>query len=138
MSKIDATLLKRLALPCVLAGLSVLTGAFGAHYLRETLHLPARQLEVWNTAVQYLFYHALGLGFLALVYHLVTDDRVMLARKLMFIGTLIFSLSLFLAALHPVMPFPTRWLGMITPVGGLLMIAGWGIAGWVLWKLSKG
>jgi uncharacterized membrane protein YgdD (TMEM256/DUF423 family) len=138
LSKIDVTLLKRLAIPCVLAGLSVLTGAFGAHYLRETLLLPARQLEVWGTGVQYLFYHALGLGFLALVYHLIADRRILLARRLMLSGTLVFSLSLFLVALHPVLPFATRWLGMITPFGGVLMIAGWALAGYVLWKLGKG
>lgn len=138
MNRIDASILKRLAIPCVLAGLSVVTGAFGAHYLRENLQLPPRQLEVWNTGVQYLFYHALGLGFLALIYHLIADKRIMLARRLMLSGTLIFSLTLFLVALHPVLPFSTRWLGMVTPLGGLLMIAGWGLAGWILWKLGKG
>lgn len=88
--------------------------------------------------MQYLFYHALGLGFLALVYHQIADKRIMLARKLMLAGTLIFSLSLFLVALHPVLPFATRWLGMITPLGGVLMIAGWAMAGWNLWKVGQG
>jgi uncharacterized membrane protein YgdD (TMEM256/DUF423 family) len=129
--------MKRLAIPCVLAGLAVLTGAFGAHYLRETLQLPPRQLEVWGTAVQYLFYHSLGLGFLGLVQHLIADKQILLARRLMLGGTLVFSLSLFLVALQPVMPFPTRWMGAITPFGGVLMVAGWLIAGLRLWKIGK-
>jgi uncharacterized membrane protein YgdD (TMEM256/DUF423 family) len=133
----DPVFYRRLAIPCILAGLSVITGAFGAHYLRETLKLPHRQLEVWNTGVEYLFYHALGLGFLALVYHIFSDKRLMLARKLLLTGTLIFSFTLFLVALDPVLSFKTRWLGAVTPLGGVLMIAGWALAGWILWTKSK-
>jgi len=133
----DAVLYRRLAIPCLLAGVSVITGAFGAHYLRETLQLPSRQLEIWNTGVEYLFYHALGLGFLALVYHIFSDKRLMLARKLLLSGTLIFSLTLFLVALDPVLSIQTRWLGAVTPIGGILMITGWVLAGWILWTKSR-
>ncbi|MBU6325451.1 MAG: DUF423 domain-containing protein [Bacteroidetes bacterium] len=122
---------KQLALACLLMALAVGTGAFGAHFLRETLKLEARGLEVWDIAVRYLFWNALGLGLLALLPDMKIPSRLILS------GVLVFSLTLFPVALNGHLPFRSNWLGAVTPVGGVLMIAGWIWAARRLWKQSQ-
>ncbi|TXS93810.1 DUF423 domain-containing protein [Parahaliea maris] len=111
-----------------LAGmLAVGFGAFGAHALRGRLDDYA--MGVFETAVQYHFYHALALlavGLLAL--HQPHTGLLRPAGWLFVIGLLLFSGSLYLLALTG-----TRWLGAVTPLGGLAFIAGWAclaVAGW--------
>jgi uncharacterized membrane protein YgdD (TMEM256/DUF423 family) len=107
-----ATLLFRIA--AVLCFLAVVLGAFGAHTLRSTLEHRG-MLDVWNKAVLYHFIHAIALLVLALY---GTVNRW--AWWLLFAGTFLFSGSLYLMALTNL-----RWLGAITPVGGLCFLAGW-------------
>jgi uncharacterized membrane protein YgdD (TMEM256/DUF423 family) len=98
----------------LLGGLAVVLGAFGAHGLKETL---ARNdtAAIWEKAVFYHFIHAVMLFVLA------DRARLRLGPWLSFlIGILIFSGSLYLLALTNL-----RWLGAITPIGGLSFIAGW-------------
>lgn len=107
---------------CVLAAAGVGLGAFGAHGLRSVLG--ATELAWWHTAVQYQMWHAVGLvgvgaGKL---------QRAGLPSVLLVLGTLVFSGSLYVMALSG-----WRWLGMITPIGGMLMIAGWMLLGWRVW-----
>jgi uncharacterized membrane protein YgdD (TMEM256/DUF423 family) len=102
-----------LAAGALLAGLGVALGAFGAHGLRATLG-PA-ELGWWQTAVQYQMWHALALVALGL-----SPVRARAAGWLFVAGILIFSGSLYAMALTG-----TRALGMVTPVGGLLLILGW-------------
>jgi uncharacterized membrane protein YgdD (TMEM256/DUF423 family) len=104
----------------LLAAVGVALGAFGAHGLRATLS--AEALGWWSTAVQYQMWSALGLVALG-----ASARRLGLAAALIGIGALIFSGSLYALALTG-----ARWLGMVTPVGGLLMIAGWSLAAWRL------
>ena len=98
----------------VLCFLAVALGAFGAHGLRSTLQARG-MLEVWNKAVFYQFIHALALLVLALY---GTINRG--ACLLFVIGILLFSGSLYLLALTSL-----RWLGPVTPLGGLCFLAGW-------------
>ena len=107
-----ATLLFRIA--AVLCFLAVALGAFGAHSLRSTLE-GRGMLDVWNKAVLYHFIHAIALLVLALF---GTVSRG--AWWLLFAGILLFSGSLYLMALTNL-----RWLGVVTPVGGLCFLAGW-------------
>ena len=107
-----AVLLFRIA--AVLCFLSVALGAFGAHGLRSTLESRG-MLDVWNKAVLYHFVHALALLVLAL-YGAANRS----AWWLLFAGVLIFSGSLYAMALTNL-----RWLGAITPIGGLCFLAGW-------------
>src|SRR5437667_12560961 len=107
-----AILLFRVA--AVLCFLAVALGAFGAHGLRSTLELHS-MLDVWNKAVLYHFIHAIALLILAL-YGSVNHG----AWWLLFAGIFLFSGSLFVMALTNL-----RWLGAITPVGGLCFLAGW-------------
>ncbi len=107
----------------LLAALGVGLGAFGAHGLRSILD--SSQLEWWHTAVQYQMWHALGLIGLG-ASHL---ERLTLPVTLLTLGTLMFAGSLYLLALTGL-----HWLGMITPIGGLLMIAGWLTVAWRVWR----
>ena len=103
----------------LLAAAGVAAGAFGAHALRASL-APLR-LGWWQTAVQYQMWHAVALIGLAAL----PMRRPGLPAALIAAGTLIFSGTLYGVALSG-----TRWLGMITPVGGTLMIAGWLLLAW--------
>ena len=109
--------------------LAVLFGAFGAHALKERLDEHA--LTVFETAVQYHFYHTLALlvvGVMAL-----SQPQAALLKSsgwLFVIGILVFSGSLYLLSLTGM-----RWLGAITPLGGLAFIAGWACLAAAGWKL---
>ena len=108
-----------LILGAVNAMLAVMLGAFGAHGLRG--RLSEAMLAVYHTGVQYHFYHALGLillGLLAL--HLPASGLLKAAGWLMFAGILLFSGSLYVLALTQL-----RWLGIITPFGGVAFIIAW-------------
>jgi uncharacterized membrane protein YgdD (TMEM256/DUF423 family) len=95
----------------------ILLGAFGAHALRE--HLDPAALATWQTAVQYHILHALAL--LALSLHARATGRpIALASWLFLAGVVLFSGSLYLLATAG-----WTWLGPVTPVGGLCLIAGW-------------
>ena len=101
-------------LAAALCFLAVGLGAFGAHALKATL-LTNDTTEVWKTAVLYHFIHALALLVLAALpaFHRATG-------MLFVAGIVLFSGSLYLLALTNV-----KWLGAITPLGGLCLLAGW-------------
>jgi uncharacterized membrane protein YgdD (TMEM256/DUF423 family) len=110
-------------LTLLLAALSLFTavafGAFGAHGLRQ--HLDAAMLAVYQTGVQYHFWHGLGLGLVALLLRGDPESRLLRwAAGLLFTGMLIFSGSLYLLAISGV-----KWLGAITPFGGTAFLAAW-------------
>lgn len=110
----------------LLAAAGVALGAFGAHGLRHFLSPQA--LEWWHTAVEYQMWHALGLIGLGAA----RIPRLWLAPALLGAGTVIFSGSLYLLALTGL-----HWLGMVTPLGGLILISGWLAAAWQLRYLSR-
>lgn len=96
--------------------IAVALGAFGAHGLEG--HVSIQQLEWWHTATLYLFVHALGLLLVGLLIRLkyITQTTAWLLQ----IGIIIFAGSLYAMTLDA-----PRWFGAITPIGGVLMIAGW-------------
>jgi uncharacterized membrane protein YgdD (TMEM256/DUF423 family) len=99
--------------------IAVALGAFGAHALKT--RLAADALAVWQTAVQYHAWHALGLFGIGLWLQHAPEKRVLwLAAWLLLGGIVLFSGSLYALALTGV-----RGLGAVTPVGGLAFIAGW-------------
>ena len=103
----------------LLALSAVTLGAFGAHALKETL-TAHNTIETWQTAVRYQMWHALALILLSLI-----SERQKLPTATGFcfaVGTLLFSGSLYGLALDG-----PRWLGPITPLGGLCLIAGWAL-----------
>ena len=99
------------------AGLAVAAGAFGAHALRNRLE--PRDLEIFETAARYQMYHGLALLITAwLLDRGITQAG--LAAWGFTIGTLVFSGSLYLMVFTGM-----RWLGAVTPIGGVAMLAGW-------------
>lgn len=103
----------------IFAALSVMLGAFGAHALSE--QLVGRSADVWQTAVQYQFFHSIGLIIIGILLLLLTTPKLFrLAGFLFLIGTILFSGSLYLIALLSV-----KNLGLVTPLGGLFFIVGW-------------
>lgn len=106
-----------LAAGCALTGVGL--GAFGAHGLKSVL-TPA-MLEVYKTGVTYQMWHALGLGLIAVFQQQTPEDKLLLkAGWLMFAGIVLFSGSLYLLAL-----LNLKWLGIITPIGGVAFLAAW-------------
>jgi uncharacterized membrane protein YgdD (TMEM256/DUF423 family) len=114
----------------LLAGLAVAAGAFGAHGLKT--RLPADLLLVFETAVRYQMYHALGLLVVAFAMNRWPDGAFQVAGWLMLAGIILFSGSLYALCLTGV-----RALGAITPFGGLCFLAGWVVLAWTVWN-AKG
>ncbi len=114
----------------ILAGFSVAIGAFGAHGLKDLLAANGRA-ETFETAVKYQFYHALGLLMLGVLAMQKPQIWFEYSAWGLFIGTLIFSGSLYVLCLTGI-----KWLGAITPIGGVLMIAGWSMAAFAITKIS--
>ena len=101
------------------AFLAVILGAFGAHALKS--RLPADMLSVFQTGVQYHFYHSLGLIAVGLVISQYTASGLFKwSGWLMFAGILLFSGSLYILAVSNL-----RWVGAITPIGGTAFIIAW-------------
>jgi len=111
------------AVGSILVGLGVVFGAFGAHALKASLS--SEMLATFETGVRYQMYHGLGLLALAWAISRWPERRLIPAAWLLLAGTLIFSGSLYLLVLTG-----ARWFGAITPFGGLMLIAGWGVAAW--------
>jgi len=110
-----------IAIGAVAGALAVVCGAFAAHALRE--RVTAGDLAIWQTSV---LYHLVGSVALVL-YGLFARDRATkgLAGWSFLLGTAIFSGSLYAMVLGG-----PRWLGAITPIGGMLLIAGWLFFAW--------
>ncbi len=99
-------------------------GAFGTHALKGRLTTDA--LAVYRTAVEYHFYHALGLSLIGAVAMRIPDSAALSAAGwTMLAGIVLFSGSLYVLALSG-----ARWLGAVTPVGGLAFIAAWLLFAW--------
>ena len=106
------------------AGLGVLLGAFGAHALSA---LPAANLAWWSTATQYLFIAAFGM-----MLHGIFERTQLTVRSpsaALLIGITLFSGSLYAMALGA-----PRWLGMVTPLGGVSLVVGFLWMGWRAWR----
>lgn len=107
-----------LLLGALSAGLAVAFGAFGAHALRARLS-PA-DLATFETGVRYQMYHALALLAVAWVAAQVPGALPRAAGWLFVAGTVVFSGTLYVLVLTG-----QRWLGAVTPLGGVALLAGW-------------
>jgi uncharacterized membrane protein YgdD (TMEM256/DUF423 family) len=113
--------------------LAVALGAFGAHGLQARLANAAdgaKRLGWWETAAHYHLLHALALGLVAFVITRVPAARF--AGIAFVLGTLLFAGSLYAMALGG-----PRWLGAVTPLGGLGLLTGWAILAWCGVVLSR-
>lgn len=119
-----------LTLAALLLAMAVALGAFGAHALRSRTS-PELQ-AVWQTAVQYHAWHALGL--LGIGIYLLQRPAATLAgwsAWLFVAGIILFSGSLYALVLSG-----TRALGAVTPFGGAAFIAGWLVLAWAVWRAA--
>lgn len=108
---------------CVAGGLAVILGAFGAHALKA--RLTADQLQSFETGVRYQMYHAFALFACAWLLDRGAPGAGR-AGSLMLAGMLLFSGSIYLLATRELTGLTTyRWLGPVTPLGGLCFIVGW-------------
>ena len=106
----------------------VMAGAFGAHFLGEKLN--EDQLHTFETAVRYQMYHALALCIVALLISKSAEKLYRYAGNCFIAGVIIFSGSLYMLSTSAIWSgISVDWLGPLTPVGGLSLIAGWIILG---------
>ena len=118
-----------LLLGSVFAAISILFGAFGAHILKEKLS--SDQLVVFEIATRYMMYHSLGLLIFGLLGYILNEEIITVPGIMMVVGIVIFSGSLYLVALGGFKKF-----GMITPVGGVVLIVSWLIFAYNIYKFS--
>jgi uncharacterized membrane protein YgdD (TMEM256/DUF423 family) len=102
----------------VFLALAVLTGAFGAHALKD--RLAAGMMQVYKTGVEYHFYHALGLLLVGVLSVQYPSSWINWSAGCLVAGIVLFSGSLYAMALTGI-----RVLGAVTPLGGLSFVAGW-------------
>ena len=105
-----------IAIAALNLAIAVALGAFGAHGIKNMVNV--EQLAWWHTGTLYLFIHALGLLLVGILIRM--NIAAQMTAWLLQIGVIIFAGSLFAMTLGA-----PRWLGAITPIGGILMIAGW-------------
>ncbi len=111
------------ALGSLSALVAVAAGAFGAHTLRQ--RISSDLLYIFETAARYQMYHALALLATAWAEARWPGTAIRLAGWFFATGTVLFSGSLYLLALTGI-----RWLGAVTPLGGISFVAGWGALAW--------
>ena len=104
--------------------LAVLLGAFGAHALKVSL--PDQAMDWWGTASDYHFWHGLGIVAVSLVRERQTRRRLLSLSGWFFLSGLV----LFCGSLYVMAVTDARWLGMITPLGGLAFMLGWLCFAW--------
>ncbi len=107
----------------IAALLAVAAGAFGAHALEA--HLTPERLQTWETAARYQMYHALALLFAAGAASRWPGSTAHAAGWLFVAGIVVFCGTVYALALGA-----PRWLGAVTPLGGLSFMAGWALLAW--------
>lgn len=115
----------------ILAALNMMVavgaGAFGAHGLKRMLS--PELLAIWQTGVMYHLIHALGIFIIALLGARYGSSLLSWAGLVMFVGILLFSGSLYILSLTG-----TRWLGAVTPLGGVAFLAAWAMVALAAWR----
>ena len=112
-----------LKIAALTGALSVMLGAFAAHGLKFLLSVD--NLQVFETAVRYQFYHVFALLAAGILYKEFPGKLMRWAGNLFVAGIILFSGSLYLLCYVKHAEMPLNWLGAITPFGGAAFIAGW-------------
>ena len=116
----------------LLGAFSVALGAFAAHGLKQMLS--TENLQIFETAVRYQFYHVFALLAVGILYKEFPGKFMLWAGKLFIAGIIIFSGSLYLLCYVKHNQMPLNWLGAITPFGGAAFITGWAMLFWAVLK----
>src|SRR5690606_17056790 len=101
--------------------LSVATGAFGAHALKPAL-IQSGKLEVFELGVEYQFYHALALLITGVISHMLPSTKFKYATVCFLAGVILFSGSLYVLSFTSLGIF-----GLLTPMGGVMLLLGWAL-----------
>ena len=108
----------------VLGALSVILGAFGAHALKQLI--TDKNLQTFETGVRYQFYHVIALFITGILYKNFTNNYLEWAGRLFCLGILLFSGSLYLLSFIELTDMTgLKWVGAITPLGGVCFITAW-------------
>lgn len=108
----------------VLGALSVILGAFGAHALKQLIG--DKNLQTFETGVRYQFYHVIALFITGILYKDFTNNYLQWAGRLFCLGILLFSGSLYLLSFIELIDMTgLKWVGAITPLGGVCFIIAW-------------
>ena len=110
-------------------GFSVLMGAFGAHALKDKLS--EYSMSIYDKAVFYQVFHALGILIVSILGQLLNTQEFNISGWLFIIGILLFSGSLFILSVTGI-----KWLGAITPIGGVMFILGWFLLFFKVFKMQ--
>jgi uncharacterized membrane protein YgdD (TMEM256/DUF423 family) len=111
----------------IMLALAVAIGAFGAHALKPKL--TEEMMQLYKTGVEYHFYHALGLLLIGMISIMWPSGWLNWSALLIGLGIILFSGSLYVMAISGI-----KWVGAITPIGGLSFIAGWILLFVAVWK----
>ena len=104
--------------------IAIILGAFGAHALKKVLSVD--ELSTFETGVKYQMYHALFLVLIGTLNELSLKTKKIIYNLVVF-GVIFFSGSIYLLATNSLTSFDFKVIGFITPIGGLLLILGWGV-----------
>ena len=119
----------------VLMGITaIIFGAFGAHALKK--YLSVEELGAFETGVKYQMYHALFLLFLGMN-TLVGEKAKKTVFQLVIFGVLFFSGSIYLLTTKAITGIDFKFIGIVTPIGGALLIAGWSVVFWNILKVKR-
>jgi len=116
--------MKNIKVGAFIASISIMMGAFGAHLLKDKLS--EKSLALYETGVRYQLYHAFALIIVGILYQLNPNKQFKIAAYFFLIGILFFSGSLYILSYKVNNNIEgLKWLGPITPLGGLCFIIGW-------------
>ncbi|WP_264520291.1 DUF423 domain-containing protein [Flavobacterium sp. N1994] len=113
---------------------AIILGAFGAHALKKQLSI--EELGAFETGVKYQMYHALFLLFLG-VTTLLNEKSKKRVLQLVIFGVLFFSGSIYLLTTKAISGIDFKFIGIITPIGGALLIGAWSLLFWNVWKVKR-
>ena len=113
---------------------AIILGAFGAHALKKQLSV--EELGAFETGVKYQMYHALFLLFLG-GNALLDEKAKKTILQLVIFGVIFFSGSIYLLTTKPITGIDFKVIGVVTPIGGALLITAWSILFWNVWKTKR-
>lgn len=111
--------------------LAVALGAFGAHGLEKLVDLEA--VSTFETGVRYQMYHSFFLFILGILPG-ISESTQRIVYRLVLFGVLFFSFSIYLLSLNSITSFDFKIIGIITPIGGTLLLIAWGYLGYRIYK----
>lgn len=113
---------------------AIILGAFGAHALKKQLSV--EQLGSFETGVKYQMYHALFLLFLGMNTFLNEKVKKTVFQLVIF-GVFFFSGSIYLLTTKAITGVDFKFIGILTPIGGVLLIMAWSVLFWNVWRAKR-